>query len=371
MHSPRSPFAKAVDSAIKGSHTDAARNNWVKDWLNPGLAHPRFAVGRNAESLALNKHVPLSGILDDRHAGQVWEGIPLVSFKEAPPDAWVMNCATSIAPVDVELALARQPFERVLRLSDCLAQPNCPTALLPNFVSDQHQELSRHMPAWEALYKRLADDASRQVLLDVCRFRLTADPSYMNSYSVRLAEQYFEPFLQFHEDVFVDAGAFDGDTTELFCMHAPTYRRVYLIEPSARNMAAARKRLANHSDIVFIQTGLSDQAGELAFDPDAGSASAVSGEGRERILVDTLDTLIPEPATFIKMDLEGWELKALAGSANHIRQHKPALAIAVYHQASHFREVLDFVLNLHPDYKVRLGHYTQGWSETVMYFTEE
>jgi hypothetical protein len=69
------------------------------------------------------------------------------------------------------------------------------------------------------------------------------------------------------------------------------------------------------------------------------------------------------------MDLEGWELRALAGCRQHIKNHKPKLAISVYHKASHFREVMDWVLSIHPNYTVRLRHYTQGWSETVMFFT--
>lgn len=134
-------------------------------------------------------------------------------------------------------------------------------------------------------------------------------------------------------------------------------------------MAAARKRLAMQRDIVFMNMGLSDSAGELSFDPDAGSASSVSTGGTEKIVVNTLDATVHEPVTFIKMDLEGWELHALAGCREQIKQNKPKLAISVYHHASHFREVIQWVLSIHPDYRVRLRHYTQGWSETVMFFT--
>lgn len=65
--------------------------------------------------------------------------------------------------------------------------------------------------------------------------------------------------------------------------------------------------------------------------------------------------------TFIKIDLEGWELKALYGAVRHIAEDHPKLAISVYHHAGDFWRIRD-------DYQVFLRHYTEGWSESVMYF---
>lgn len=113
---------------------------------------------------------------------------------------------------------------------------------------------------------------------------------------------------------------------------------------------------------------MSDASGVLHFNQDAGSASSVTKEGSEIITVDTLDTIIKEKVTFIKMDLEGWELNALKGAAEHIRSDCPKLAIAVYHNSSDFRKVFKYIQGFDLDYQVYLRHYTQGWSETVMYF---
>ena len=87
-----------------------------------------------------------------------------------------------------------------------------------------------------------------------------------------------------------------------------------------------------------------------------------------KIAVTTLDERIKEKVTFIKMDLEGWELKALQGAVRHIREDHPKLAIAVYHHPSDFWRIPEFVLSIRDDYDLYLRHYTEGWSETVMYF---
>jgi len=65
---------------------------------------------------------------------------------------------------------------------------------------------------------------------------------------------------------------------------------------------------------------------------------------------------------------EGWELQALRGASRHIANDYPALAISVYHHAGDFWRVYKLVMSIRRDYKVLLRHYTEGWSETVMFF---
>lgn len=122
--------------------------------------------------------------------------------------------------------------------------------------------------------------------------------------------------------------------------------------------------------IDFRPVGLSDTNGNLHFNSNAGSASSVTQDGSaETISVVTLDSeLSGESISFIKMDLEGWEMNALRGAEATIRNNKPKLAIAVYHAAKDFREIPQYLLSINPEYKIYLRHYTQGWSETVMYF---
>jgi FkbM family methyltransferase len=134
-------------------------------------------------------------------------------------------------------------------------------------------------------------------------------------------------------------------------------------------MDAAKERLKSRRDVNFISLGLSESQGKLYFNADAGSASAITNRIGESISVVTLDKeLENEPISFIKMDLEGWEMNALRGAETIIRNNKPKLAIAVYHSAKDFREIPQFLLKINPRYRVFLRHYTQGWSETVMYF---
>jgi len=278
-----------------------------------------------------------------------------------------VNCSTSISPVSVTESLCRAGISNIVSISEIIQAARGEIAL-PWFVAQQREDFRQHAQDWERLYDLMSDEESKRTLLDTVRYRLTADEQYMQGYRVRLKDQYFEDFLNLHEEIFVDAGGFDGDTTEEFCHRCPDYRKVIFFEPSTKNMEAAKQRLAKFNNIEFCDVGLSDAEGVLHFNADAGSASSVTEGDGETIQVTRLDLAVKERVTFIKMDLEGWELKALAGAAGHIKQGKPKLAIAVYHRASDFREIANYVLSLNSEYRIYLRHYTQGWSETVMFF---
>jgi FkbM family methyltransferase len=306
--------------------------------------------------------------LHELYAGTAGGGqVTIIKSHQLAAGSMVINGSTSIAPVAVEQILGRLTEINAVGLHEVVAASQ--GALnWPWFVTQQREEIVEHLDAWLALYEDMADETSRQTLLDTLRFRLTADPRYMRDYRVRIDEQYFEPCMNYSREVFVDAGGYDGDTTEAFVRRYPDYRKVFFFEPSQQNMAAAHKRLAGIRDVYYRSVGLSDTAGTLNFDAASGSASAVQSCGGQHIHVDTLDNAVNDPVTFIKMDLEGWELKALSGAHRHIAQDRPKLALAVYHQAADFRLIHDYVSTFGHGYKVYLRHYTQGWSETVMFF---
>lgn len=340
----------------------------AKRFLNMTCEAPRYVIGKNHDTEQLNALVQLQGVIDDFAAGMTsWHGIPLVPTSAVPKDAIIANCSTSISPVAVLKHLSTQGLQQVVGLHE-LVPAAAGRLVWPWFATSMRKELDENADAWNQIHDSLVDDTSRRTFLDVIRFRLTCDPAYMSEYTVRVQDQYFEGFMQFNDEVFVDAGGFDGDTSEGFAKRYPDYRKIILFEPSKKNMEAARRRLSGYRDIDFRPFGLSDKAGTLGFNEGAGSASAVAASATTSIQVETLDATVPDPVTFIKMDLEGWELKALRGSEHHIASERPKLAIAVYHDSPDFRLVHQFVAKFDHNYRCHLRHYTQGWSETIMYF---
>ena len=70
---------------------------------------------------------------------------------------------------------------------------------------------------------------------------------------------------------------------------------------------------------------------------------------------------------FIKMDIEGFELPALAGAERVIDQFRPRLAISLYHRPEDIFEIPLWIGNRFPWYSLHLDHYTIHHEETVLF----
>lgn len=326
-----------------------------------------FILGRNEHAKNLLKVLSIDGVLDDFSGDYEWQGKRIYKSHAIPPGSIVINCSMSISPISASRKIDSIPGINNIPYCE-LYRSKDSTTPLPNFVSQARAKFIDNISEFRKIYNLLEDKESRDVFNKIMSYRLTAELSYMDSFSVRFREQYFEDFLgELDACTYVDCGGFDGDTTEEFIRRYPDYAKIFLFEPSVQNLSLAKLRLEGKRDIEFIALGLSDVPGKLSFEENLGSASSVSDIGTSQITVTTLDTY-QEKFSFIKMDLEGWELSALRGSERHIAKDNPILAISVYHSIDDFWTIPKYITSVNNKYKIYLRHYTEGWSETVMYF---
>lgn len=200
-------------------------------------------------------------------------------------------------------------------------------------------------------------------------FRLHQNLNYMKGFDDCQHRQYFEDFLNLQKsgETFVDIGGFDGFTSREFARRCPRYNSIHLFEPEKTNMEGAKRNLANQENTYFYEVGLSNTNKTLKFS-STGSSSKVSSDGDIEINVIRLDELPLKDVTFLKMDIEGSELDALRGAKDLIASLKPRLAISVYHRSEDLRTISEYILMLNPSYKCYLRHYTEGVTETVLFF---
>ena len=135
--------------------------------------------------------------------------------------------------------------------------------------------------------------------------------------------------------VFVDVGANIGNHAiyAAGCMGA---RRVIAFEPGALAHALLTLNLALNglSDVVEARRlGVSSAAGTARLSPadlrSLGQQEVTVGEG-EAVALDTLDSqLAGERVDFIKIDVEGHEMEALAGMTATLRDSRPRLFVEV------------------------------------------
>ncbi len=69
---------------------------------------------------------------------------------------------------------------------------------------------------------------------------------------------------------------------------------------------------------------------------------------------------------FIKLDVEGFELKALKGAAATLKLYRPRLAVSLYHKPEDFFEIPIYLKTHFPFYRLYLDHYTIARDETVL-----
>lgn len=188
--------------------------------------------------------------------------------------------------------------------------------------------------------------------------------------------QYFDFFkYDGRKETFVDAGVYDlGSTLGFIEWCGGNYNRVFAFEPDAVNYKSCEEKCASLEKVSLFQSGLCDKCGNIGFVSGFGGASCI--ENRERdtyadseIQVVDLDSVVKgEEVSFIKMDIEGAEEKALSGAKRIITEQKPKLAICVYHKQEDIIELPALVLSMRPDYKLAFRHYSaNSANETVMY----
>lgn len=221
------------------------------------------------------------------------------------------------------------------------------------------------------LYDKLKDDESKQVLTDLCRFRLTGAIQFIKDAFDGNNVQYFdEKIIKCSEDeVFVDCGGFIGDTAVSYIESYLKYKKIYIYEPSPENIKICLKNTHNYENIVVRQAGVGAEKGKVAFSKEGSASSAINANGEtDTIEIVSIDEDIQEKITFLKMDVEGEEINALNGAKNHILNDRPKLAICVYHIISDLWEIPKLICSIDPTYKLYLRHYRedQAW-ETVIY----
>jgi FkbM family methyltransferase len=221
-----------------------------------------------------------------------------------------------------------------------------------------------------ALHGRLADDQSRRVLEAVIAFRRTLDPEMLQP--VLSEKDLYAPdgLFEFGSDeVYVDAGAFDGDTMRSFieCVHG-RFEAIYGFEPDPVTFAKLKENFSHEPRVHPIHAGLHSRAGILRFRDDASRGAIFAADGEIEMPVTTIDDVLGgRRLSYIKMNIEGAEIDALNGGRAAIHQWKPRLAISAYHRASDLWRIPQLVSELSPDYRLYFRQHDGGIIETVLY----
>jgi FkbM family methyltransferase len=329
----------------------------------------RYVFGCNSWGRSISEVIDIKGFIDDFHPDDKFNSLPVVRSSDAPKDALVVSAVVLGRPL-----IALQNLNNAgLQAIDYYAFEHFSGLKLlevPVLNSFKQEYLSNRV-RYRRLYGLLADRKSQEVFADLIEFRISKSLASMQGYQDLQEHQYFEHFLTLtqREEVFVDCGCYNGYTSEYFAKICAGYKAIHVLEPIPTNMQMVMDRLSKLDRVYYHPYGAADREDTLRF-RSSGSSSGISSDGDLEVPVKRIDDLVPSGCTFLKMDIEGGELPALRGAANTIRTYKPKLAISAYHKQDDLIRITDEVLSLNPRYRVYLRHYTQGVTETVLFFVD-
>jgi FkbM family methyltransferase len=168
-------------------------------------------------------------------------------------------------------------------------------------------------------------------------------------------------------DVVLDCGANVG-TFARFALDAGA-RLVVAIEPAPDNLACLRRNFAEEigkGRVIVVAKGVWDREDFLDLMVDelnqAADSFVIQREGAKpvaRVPLTKIDTLVDElkldRVDFVKMDIEGAEVKAVRGMRETIRRFRPRLSLSAYHHPDHPRQIPEAVREATDSYRVECG----------------
>lgn len=234
------------------------------------------------------------------------------------------------------------------------------------------------------VYNDLQDEVSKKTYLGVLISRLTFCPKHLLDITENKKSQYFDiiDFTGKKELIFLDGGAYEGETSYDFVLKYNNLTKIYMFEPNKNSLIQAKKNLKRiiNVDLYYYNKGLSNTNTKRCF-ADEGPASTINFQNHsslrtndftEEIEIIKIDDLNISKIDFIKLDIEGEELNALKGAEKTILKNKPELAICIYHRNSDYFTVQEYINSLKLDYKFYIRHYDiYSTHETVLYCTQK
>lgn len=309
------------------------------------------------------------GFINDFIKEEEYEGYPVVTSKLDYSKKKIINSIVEGRVMDGERLI--DTLKPQMRSNYFELQRATSSLVEVEFMQNTHS-IEASIDEYTKVYDLLSDKLSKDHYENITQFRFNRDIKYLKDFEFNIKGQYFENFIDFSKiESFVDGGSFDGQTALEFVRRNENFKRVFVFEPNAASFDVVNEKLKGYDAIVLFNKGLWSKTEVLKFNANLGSASRIEDGGMHQIDVVALDEVIDGKVDFIKLDIEGAEIEALAGAKRIIQTNTPHLAVCVYHDQIDYVRIAQYVLELMPSYRVYFRHYTQGVFESVMYFVPQ
>jgi FkbM family methyltransferase len=238
--------------------------------------------------------------------------------------------------------------------------------LLPHYSADRAHLVHDQGEAVRTASTLWSDEASLQEFVTQVRWRMLFDFDALSD-PVRHPIYFPADLVGISDDeVFVDCGAYDGDTIQSFLSQPKrSFSKIVAFEPDPSNFARLEANVALLPECDRIQirrTGVGKESGFVPFSA-SGTESSAMGSGESVVECVALDEVLDgEIPSYVKMDIEGSELDAIRGARRTIQAHRPVLAICSYHAQDHLWKIPLLISSYDAEYRFFLRpHLREVW----------
>lgn len=225
----------------------------------------------------------------------------------------------------------------------------------------------------EEIYDFLEDDLSRISMINFLKAKMSGDAvKYLNEEKAydRSGIEYFNTIFDKSgmEEIFVDGGAYDGDTYRDFLNAQIPFQHYYAFEPDVDNYQKLLSYTAGDKKITCFNQGLYSVTKDMHFHAVGTMSSKLEMDEQGSVVsVTSIDETVPD-ATFIKLDIEGAEYDALKGAEQTIIYNRPKLAICCYHTYDDLWKIPLYIRSLVPEYRIYYRIHQREWCrDLIMY----
>ncbi|MEJ7682707.1 MAG: FkbM family methyltransferase [Segetibacter sp.] len=229
-----------------------------------------------------------------------------------------------------------------------------PGDLLPHYHFQTPEYFLQYKNEIKKVYENLADEESKkQFLAHVdCRINL----NFEDLPEADTANQYFpsDVVSLSANEVFLDAGAYDGDTLKDFTSRTNNKFIKYLaLEPDPVSYKILQDVAASYENgiVEVFPYAVGVENTILKFDATGGAGAGFSENGSIEVECKRADDFFYNyKPTYLKFDIEGAELDALKGSEKIIETYRPKLAVCIYHLPDDLWRIFLYLHNKFPFY---------------------
>lgn len=179
-------------------------------------------------------------------------------------------------------------------------------------------------------------------------------------------------------DIVIDCGGFLGETALYFADKVGSDGKVFCFECDKDNLEILNLNIDLNQNISnrikVLPNALWDKSGVVVSYYASGPGTKISENHNKKapqVFTMSIDDFVNEAyikkVDYIKMDIEGSELRALKGAEKTICSFKPKLAISLYHRENDLFQIPDYLHNLGLQYEYFLDHYSIHLEETVLF----